>query len=257
MTAALNDSEVRQHDDGSAPGMHDLEIWRSNRRIGAVEVTAAADGESIELWKLVNGSDDRWIEPQLGGGWMVSVSPKARAKRLRAELPGLLAGLESAGLSEVDRRRERMTPGINAASDLGVISAHQGASDYAGSIYVTIDLPAERSGGVVAQTGNGLADWIGHWAAQPEQLHNVEKLRKSSADWRHLFVLLPGFTTAPFAVSDLLMRAGAPSPVTPATLPPGVTHVWAMSTWSSGDGFFWSTAEGWTRFAKVFEVEDS
>lgn len=36
----------------------------------AVEVTAAADGEAIALWNLLNGRGDRWIEqPWWADGW--------------------------------------------------------------------------------------------------------------------------------------------------------------------------------------------
>ena len=50
--------EVVQHDDGSRDGMHDLDILRADRR-DAAEVTAAADAESIQLWKLVTDRGDR------------------------------------------------------------------------------------------------------------------------------------------------------------------------------------------------------
>jgi hypothetical protein len=42
---------------------------------------------------------------------------------------------------------------------------------------------------------------------QPAQEHNLEKLRAALLAERHLFVLLPGFTTAPFTASEMLMRA--------------------------------------------------
>ena len=48
-----------QHDDGFQPGMHDLEVTYPDKLSAAVEVTAAADAQSIELWNLVKGGD-RW-----------------------------------------------------------------------------------------------------------------------------------------------------------------------------------------------------
>ena len=60
--------EVVQHDDGSADGMHDLDVYDGPARVAAVEVTAAADGQVIALWKLVNPPGDRWIESALAGG---------------------------------------------------------------------------------------------------------------------------------------------------------------------------------------------
>ena len=40
--AAAPDHPVRQHDDGSRPGMHDLDVDLADGRVGAAEVTAAA-----------------------------------------------------------------------------------------------------------------------------------------------------------------------------------------------------------------------
>ena len=44
---------VEQHDDNSSNRMHDLWIRHGDGPPAAVEVTAAADEESIKLWKLV------------------------------------------------------------------------------------------------------------------------------------------------------------------------------------------------------------
>lgn len=92
--------EVGEHDDGSMPGMYDLEILYPDQVPGAVEVTAAADPHLIQLWKLVN-EGGRWIVPDLAGGWMVVLDPVARVKRLRERLPALLRSLEKEGLREV------------------------------------------------------------------------------------------------------------------------------------------------------------
>ncbi|MFI5849361.1 hypothetical protein ACIA8B_14830 [Micromonospora chalcea] len=254
--AMLRDAEVKQHDDGSKPGMHDLDLIRTGRQFGAVEITSAADPESIPLWKLIN-KGQRWIEPQLAGGWFVSLLPSARGKRVRAELPSLLAELERLGITEVSSRRRPLHPVAQQLDALGVVTAGQGGTQFPGSIYPTIQLPDEKSGGMVADTGDALASWFSDWLPEPDQADNLQKLARSGAPERHLFVLFPGFTTAPFPVVDLLLRNGAPLPTVPPTLPPEVTHIWAMSTWDSGDGFRWSPTEGWSRFQKVFQVADN
>lgn len=73
-----------------------------------MEVTAAADAESIQLWKLVNDRDERWIVPTIDGGWNVTLVPSARAKRILAELPDLLAEMERRGVREYRRRLTRL-----------------------------------------------------------------------------------------------------------------------------------------------------
>ena len=54
---------------------------------------------------------------------------------------------------------------------------------------------------------------------RPVTHDNLRKLASSGASERHLFVLLPGFNAAPFAVNDLLIARNAPLPVIPPTLP--------------------------------------
>lgn len=54
---------VQGHDDGSRNSMYDLQLLRPGQPLAAVEVTAAADSASIELWNLVNDSEERWIDP--------------------------------------------------------------------------------------------------------------------------------------------------------------------------------------------------
>ncbi|MEV4483635.1 hypothetical protein [Micromonospora coxensis] len=255
--AALPGVEAKQHDDNSRDSMHDLDLIRTGERFGAVEVTAAADGESIALWKLMNRPGERWIEPDLMGGWMVTLLPSAPRKGLRSRLPIMLSELERCGVRDV--RRYRCSTGGSAAmlAQLGVVAAHQGETDYPGSIYITIELPLERSGGWVADNGDALAEWVSRWVLESHEADNLRKLEGSGASERHLFVILPSFTTAPFAAAELLMREGAPLPTVPPTLPLAVTHLWVMSTWSAANGFRWSPDDGWSRFSKFFEAAGS
>jgi hypothetical protein len=241
---------AEQHDDGSLPGMHDLTILRPGRPPAAVEITAAADSASIELWQLVNGSHKRWLVEGLRGGWMVSVDPLARAKRLRYELPELLAQLEKLDMRELQLSRGPEQPLGDLARDLMVSGASQGGTDFPGSIYVTLERASERTGGFVASNGNALAEWIGDFLRASDQQDVLAKLVRSEADERHAFVILPGFTIAPFSVSDLLMRGDAPIPTDEPKLPTAVTDVWLMSTWSTGHGFRWSPDAGWLSFDK-------
>jgi hypothetical protein len=44
----------------------------------------------------------------------------------------------------------------------------------------------------------------------------------------------------------LLWRDPAPLPTIRPLLPAEVTHVWMMSTWTSGSALYWSEKEGWS-----------
>lgn len=239
--AAFPGVTVRLHDDGTRPGMHDLDLIRDDGSIfGACEVTAAADSASIELWNIVNGNG-RWIEPNLAGGWMLVLSPRTRARRLLKEMPQLLQRLEA------DRKDASARDRLEA---LGVLEASQSGTDFPGSVYFTVERAPEFTGGAVPDTGDELLAWFEDWVTHSEHEHNLEKLRRSGRSERHLFVLLPGFTTAPFTASDPLMRHDGPLPSLAPTLPTGLTHVWLMSTWTTGAIFHWNT-ECWQRFAKA------
>jgi hypothetical protein len=244
--AALPGVTAVQHDDGTRPSMYDLDLVRDGVPIGACEVTAAADAESIELWNLINGSDERWIEQGLGG-WLITVGTKCRARRLKKELPALLRTLEA--IPSGPEREEA----ISRLEGLEVVSARPTATNYSGWISITLQRDPERTGGMVPTTGNGLVTWLDAWMHDPAQEHNLAKLRAADRGGRHLFVLFPGFTTAPFNASDVLMIDSGPLPEIAPVLPESITDVWLMSTWSSGDLFHYGTG-GWTRSSKVFEV---
>lgn len=242
--AALPGVAVLQYDDGSRPRMYDADLVRDGVPFAAMEITSAADQQAIEFWKLVNGADTTWTEPNLEGGWMVTATPTARARSLQRELPDLLRTLENTAEEGVCRAAfERLRA-------LGVLSVNQGATDFVGSIYVTVEMQSEASGGVVPSTGDGLVRWLDRWIREPAQEHNLTKLAAAERPQRHLFVLLPGFTSAPFEASYVLMRPAGPLPKAPPALPGDVTDVWLMSTWTTGDVFHFGNHR-WSRSPKV------
>jgi hypothetical protein len=251
---ALPGVTVRQHDDGSMASMHDLDIVYPDGLAAAVEVTAAADAESVELRNLMR-DDVPWREPGIAGGWWVGIRPPVRVRRLRSKLPGLLARLEEQGLAEIRGGASPAGPLAALAADLGIVQARQGATEHRGSIYITVEFSQSVAGGMVPRNGDPLAAWLSDWVGEPAQADNLRKLGQSGAGERHLFVLVPSYSPAPFAAADLLMLPGAPLPEITPVLPAEITHIWTMSTWSDGDGFRWSPDKGWARFRKVFRVK--
>lgn len=163
----------------------------------------------------------------------------------------------SSALTRAAGITELRTPGVGppqgfalAARDLGVVWMHRSGTDFPGSIYPTLALPAERTGGFVADTGDALAVWVSEFLDGDRRRDVRNKLARSEAHERHAFLILPALATAEFGVVDLLMRDGAPLPNEAPALPNEVTHVWAMSTWSSGQGMRWSPTDGWSFFDK-------
>lgn len=186
---------VEQHDDGSQPGMHDLNIMALDGTSAAVEITAAADADSIQLWKLVNGRDERWTVPDLQGGWMLHLEPTARAKRLK-DLPGFLKELEGQGIDEIPskRRRQEAPQSVEArARALGIVSGNPSGTDFPGSIYLTIERSPQRTGGGVDSTSSAIPTWVRNFLMDSHQSDVLGKLDRSRASERHAFILVPGF----------------------------------------------------------------
>jgi hypothetical protein len=243
---------VEQHDDGSEPSMYDLQITYPDGSIGAVEVTAAADAQQLELWKVVGGRGKRWIEPGLAGGWQVRILPSTRGKKLLSQLPGLLRDLEQTGIRVLRGDESTSDRSSALAGQLGIVQLKQGPTAHPGSIYVMPpDKPLEEVGGFSPANGDPLAKWVSEWILESSREDNLRKLADSGVGERHLFVLLPGFNRAPFAVNDLLMEPSAPLPAISPSLPAAVTHIWTMSMWDGGNGFRWAPDTNWKRFAKA------
>lgn len=239
---------VALYDDGRRESMYDLTIRYPDRPPGAVEVTSVTDGASVALWKRINPPLERWCEPRLGGGWSVGVTPTANGKRIKKQLPDILARLEAAGIREA-RPRQHHDP--LRLWELGIRHLHQApGTEFPGSIYPTLALPHEQTGGVVPHHTNALADWLAGWISDPTRADNLRKLSASGADERHLFVIFRGFSGAPFQVADALMRDESQPPDVGPDLPPEITHLWAVSLWNMGHGFRWAPDTGWTRFNK-------
>ncbi len=244
---------VKQHDDGSKRGMYDLDVLYPDRPPAAVEITAAMDAESVELWKLMNESGERWQVEGLAGGWEVSVLPSARKKQLYRGLPDLLLELERSGIREL-RVEQRSGQCIEeVARKLGVLDAVQCSTSYPGSIYILVEDLDEQEGSIVPETGNALAMWLGEFLSGPEREDVRKKLAQSGAVERHAFVFVPDFSIAPSTVELLLNLDGTPLPAKGPQLPAEITDVWAASTLSSSSGFRWSPSGGWLRFDKMVQ----
>lgn len=163
------------------------------------------------------------------------ILPSAKAKRIKSHLPSFLKELEMQGVRTVRPRFRASSDFEKRATDLGISHLIQSeTTSFPGSIYLTIDLSSEKSGGMVPEKGDALAEWIGDWLSRPEQQHNVVKLRSADVDERHVFVIVPSFADAPFQVVDLLSREEAPLPTVPPALPDAITHLWCVSTAASG-----------------------
>lgn len=103
-------------------------------------------------------------------------------KRVRAELPKFLAELERTGIQQLSEVHCPTGELSDRAERLGIVSAYQSpTTDFPGSIYCTISLPSEQSGGFVSDTGDAFAHWVSGWLREPQRADNLRKLQRSGA----------------------------------------------------------------------------
>ncbi len=247
ISEALGNVELRKHDDGSSQSMYDFSLLHPGRNAGAVEVTSELDSDFVELWKIIAPNGEPWVEPNLLGGWLCSVYTYARGKRLRVELPQLLAILENNGKDDI-----RGSGYAQHAVGLGIPSLERCATSTPGSIWVSPQFPMARTSGGVPTTGDPIVQWFNGWVRHPKRLDNRRKLSLSAATERHLFVIIDGFADVPFEVGVALMNRSGPSfPTMPPDLPPEITHLWLVGMMGSGPGLRWSSDGKWQAFAKA------
>jgi hypothetical protein len=125
-----------------------------------------------------------------------------------------------------------------------------------GGLRTTARLIGGRPGGHHADDGRRCARLRA--GSDPHQSDVLSKLARSGASERHAFILVPGFSIAPFGVVDMLWRgADDVVPTTAPNLPHQVTHVWLMAFWTVGSGLRWSPESGWERFERQFRIGDN
>jgi hypothetical protein len=238
---------VEQHDDNSENRMHDLWIRYTHAPPAAVEVTTAADRHSIKLQKLVTPRTPLIVD-LLNSNWLVYLDPAVDGGNWRIDaLPRFVAELEGAGQRRLDVEPDDVVGTWETrARDLGIAHVSQIGIASPGTIHVLVDQVPGRSAGFVGDTGDPIAAWVGEFL-RDERPDVLVKLADSQAPERHAFVLVPGigFTTAPFAVTELLLRADLPLPLVEPQLPDEVTHVWIVPMRDERSGCYWRPDGGW------------
>ncbi len=239
------------HDDGSEDGMCDMLLRQEGTAFAAVEVVAAADSDSIEYWNAAHKDGGRRIIPGIAGGWLITGTPATRVSRLLKELPNFLKLLEDTGMRRVGRWSGVQDAYVDAmAAELGIVRADQSATDFPGSVYLMLERPHVRSGGVRPTSGEPLRIWLEEYLAGDKCADVRTKLVTTERSQHHVFVYLPMMNIAPFGAYDVLCQHVAPLPTQAPALPEEITHVWAASTLTIGEGLRWDPAAGWLRFPK-------
>jgi hypothetical protein len=101
-------------------------------------------------------------------------------------------------------------------------------------------------GGWVDESLSGFADALSQAFESPKIQEHFEKLARTDADQRHLFIPLHD-SALPFSISSELVFEDA-LPPDPPPLPDSVTHLW-LAPAGSRRVLLWSQAVGWRNFS--------
>lgn len=89
-----------------------------------------------------------------------------------------------------------------------------------------------------------IVDWIDEMLADTRYPDTTNKLLVVEADERHVFLMSGDLT--PFGPDELLRRLDVAVPDRSPRVPPGITHVWAVSRFGDGSAGLWAAGVGWS-----------
>jgi hypothetical protein len=221
----LGDVEVCRHDDGSRPGMYDLELRWPNGDVEAMEVTRATSatlrhvGHQFDRQGLIAAAETT-------RSWIVHLAADTTDVRsVRAKIDHQLRQVELAGFTTFAEREEAASVAVaRVRRRLGVDSAWSyEAIGEQPRIRLTFQAQAVF---IRAEAVNAVVE--------DQALRNADKLARSGRTERHLFVLVDFGATS--AWLGLLERD---PPATPPQLPEAVTTVWAASSRADRSPIVW------------------
>jgi hypothetical protein len=260
-------TQVEQYDDGSRPGMHDLNIVYTDRPAAPVEVSSDVNGARLatlsQLQKKADGGV--WHSSRLARVWLLQAHSTLKVKDFWAVAEPHLALLESVQTfhfhaSAVHHARigahfadVPVSPTLQAQVELtrlGVMQAQSYLPDSA------VDQPGARlvlqgSGTTSGDDADSVVSWLNAFTTDPTRQDNLKKLRSPAvaSSEAHLAVFAD-LNQVPFTVWRSIEdhENSGVLPIEAPILPQPVTHVWLFASPGGRTGLTWSAATGWNRF---------
>jgi len=231
---------VELHDDGSQPGMYDLRVGEIDAPKIAVECVGAVDQTATETWNVGQARGPILINSKTD--WLVSIIRGARIKDISHRIGEILQNCEYRNLVDyipVDWSLKRFDADLfESFSKLGVTSFHGFRPDGQGKVYLSMD----GGGGLINSSGDGIAEWVAEFLNSEDRRDVRQKLSKSNAAEKHVFVpIVPG--GAPWEVESYFLSSMCGKLSVPE-LPNPVDSIWLIS---NGKGLVWRH-NGWNVF---------
>lgn len=211
------------HDDGRKPGMYDLRVGTEHAPDIAIECTAAVDPVRTATWNVGPAEGSLMLEST--SDWYLVLKPHAQVKKARRQLREVVRLCEAAGINgrvEVDWSLKRYHPDVFAALDALRIDSI-GRYDGTG----TVRFGMTGIGGAVDTHGEAIPGWIEEFLRAPARKDVIDKLERSSAVQRHVFVGVD-LGGVPWPVESYLGDRTDHLPERSPVLPPPIDAVWIM-----------------------------
>ena len=236
----------------ASSGMHDYDISLANGRLIALEITQEADVASRRQADYVQKHP---LEiAGLGHNWSVEVNHRSDLTPVYECLSDILMRLEELDIPYVNSfDSEHKVPFLRMLRRLGIVSAHRSE----------VSLGAASDVHIVPNLGSG-------WCSQSDEMTRIansalcrkaEKLRKTDADERHLWIWID-FTRGIFDIPTMRDADELPSTspdVSPGSPGAGVDVVWIAvaaggyrAIWKF-DGQEWTVVELPERARQIIE----
>lgn len=217
-------AKTELNDDRSKNGMYDLRIGSATNPEYAIECVGAVDSVAIETWNI--GPAKGPIQTELKGDWLISIARNTRVNNLRKEIFGLLDQCEKEGLVDytpVDWQLKKINRELSdKLESLGILSINRFRFPGQGLVHMSMD----GCGGAVSQDGVAFVNWIGSFLRDRDQKDVLEKLERSQAIHRHVFIPIV-MEGAPWSVMSYFI-GDMPVPDTTPDLPETVDGVWVV-----------------------------
>ncbi len=220
---------TRLHDTGSAPGQYDYDLLSEGQVVGAMEVTSDVDQSAANLMAILDKNDYRLPTSATRFSWLLHGRSrnvtKAWLTEVESKTDGLLAELETAGITRFIFSTDYEIPAVKKLGELGI--EHGDVLSKAKPEIILLEFNTDA------------------WTVKPqhaldacsraaEQADNISKL--GSAQWkeRHLFVWIDTASSFP-AWSSL----NDTTPAGELTLPSEITHIWVAASTRDNEVVSW------------------
>jgi hypothetical protein len=215
-------------------------------RKAAFEVTNLAADGALETASLLAKDNHKWSLPGKWF-WSIEVGSPQDLRRLKQCYAKIILICEAAGVAQPDHHPLAWSP--SADPDLQWLIENSPCKMFGHPEQLASNMrnpgasvmPKSR-GGFIDDSMSGFANELSKAFQRPHIPKRFEKLAKSDADERHLFIPLHE-SALPFSISSGLMFGDA-LPPEPPPVPDYVTHLWLAPAFSRRV-LLWSQEAGW------------